>query len=124
MNECGIDIVDVRRFEKMLAGSGDAPIRSIFTEAELATCRAKPRPAESLAARFAVKESVLKMFPKETALKDLDFIDVEVATDDYGAPRLKMGVRLTRCMKAHKMSGIAVSMSHAGSFACGLAVAR
>lgn len=124
MNECGIDLVEVKRFEAMLSRADDPQLRTLFTPAELEHCRAKARPAESLAARFAAKEAVLKIFPDANALKDLDFPDIEIEIDGYGAPQLKPGDRLAACMKKARIARIAISLSHAGGFACAVAVAR
>lgn len=124
MNECGIDLVEVKRFEAMLSRADETQLRSLFTPAELEHCRAKARPAESLAARFAAKEAVLKIFPDANALKDLDFPDIEVEIDGYGAPQIRPGARLATCMAAAGVRRIAISLSHAGGFACAVAVAR
>ena len=54
----GIDLEKVERFYKLSPGS--ALVKRCFTPAEARECFAKPRPAESLAARFAAKEAYFK----------------------------------------------------------------
>ena len=55
----GLDLVDVARFERLLARSPDFALR-YFTAAERARCANHHRPARLFAAMFAVKEAFLK----------------------------------------------------------------
>lgn len=118
---CGVDLVDVARFERMLARAGD--LDELFTKAELEECRAKRHPAPSLAGRFAAKEACLKLFPRETALKDLDFRDIEIETDGYGAPRVRKSPAFAKILKRNRFAHVAISISHTATHACAVAVA-
>jgi holo-[acyl-carrier protein] synthase len=55
----GVDAVDVNRFRDILARRPKFAAR-YFTESEQADCQSSADPAESLAARFAAKEAVMK----------------------------------------------------------------
>lgn len=59
----GVDIAEVRRIRAAMRRWGDRFLNKHFTAQELAYCRARVRPAESLAARFAAKEAFAKAFP-------------------------------------------------------------
>ncbi len=56
----GTDIVSVERFRRAGARWGDRFFTRVFTDAELAYCRARKDPYPHLAARFAAKEAVIK----------------------------------------------------------------
>lgn len=59
----GVDIAEVVRIRSAVRRWGDRFLMRHFTPDEIAYCRAKARPAESLAARFAAKEAFAKAFP-------------------------------------------------------------
>jgi holo-[acyl-carrier protein] synthase len=56
----GIDLVEVPRIARSMERYGDRFLRRIFTNEEIAYCRAKATAAESFAARFAAKEAGAK----------------------------------------------------------------
>lgn len=56
----GLDLVEVRRIERLTRRWGRRFLDRIFTEGELASVLGKRKPAEHLAARFAAKEALLK----------------------------------------------------------------
>jgi holo-[acyl-carrier protein] synthase len=74
----GVDIAEVVRIRSAIRRWGDHFLGKHFTEAEIAYCRAKARPAESLAARFAAKEAFAKAFPGPEPLR---WVDVEVVME-------------------------------------------
>lgn len=82
----GVDIIEVVRIRATLRRFGDRFLRKHFTPQEVATCRAKPRPSESLAARFAAKEAFAKAYPGR---ESLSWQDVEVVMED-GVPRCRL----------------------------------
>ena len=56
----GLDATDIHRIAEAIARYGDRFIRRVFTEGEIAYCRAKRDFASSFAARFAAKEAAMK----------------------------------------------------------------
>ena len=64
----GVDIAEVVRIRAAVRRWGNRFLDKHFTAAEIAYCRAKARPAESLAARFAAKEAFAKAFTGNRAL--------------------------------------------------------
>jgi holo-[acyl-carrier protein] synthase len=71
----GVDAVDVARFRRILARRPGFAAR-FFTETEQADAGRSPDPTESLAARFAAKEAVMKALG--TGLGSFALTDVEV----------------------------------------------
>jgi holo-[acyl-carrier protein] synthase len=72
----GVDVVDLARFRATLERTPGVRDR-LFTPAEAALS------VESMAARFAAKEALMKALRVPVALP---WHDIEVATDDIGAP--------------------------------------
>jgi holo-[acyl-carrier protein] synthase len=109
----GVDVAEVVRIRSLTRRWGDRFLKKHFTEAELAYCLAKARPAESLAARFAAKEAFAKAFPGPGTLS---WHDVEVVIEN-DVPR-------------YRLSGIAapfeakISLSHTHAHAVAVAVVR
>ena len=56
----GIDLVEVPRIARSIERFGDRFLQRVFTDAEIAYCRARASYAESFAARFAAKEAGAK----------------------------------------------------------------
>jgi holo-[acyl-carrier protein] synthase len=88
----GVDAVDVARFRKVL-DRRPSFARRCFTESEQADCGGSADAVQSLAARFAAKEAVMKALG--TGLGGFPFTDVEVCrTTGTGATRNAPFLRL------------------------------
>ena len=57
---CGVDLMDVARFEDEAARRGDSLIEELFSAPERAWCRRRRRAAEGYAQAYAAKEAVFK----------------------------------------------------------------
>lgn len=121
--KCGIDIVEIERFKRFIDGS-QAQLTQLFTTDELRDCDAKKYPSQSLAGRFAIKEACLKCFPRECDNKALDFIDIEVAVDNYGAPFIRINDKLHAIMQRYHIQYLSASLSHTEQYACGIVTAN
>jgi len=116
----GIDVVLVERFAAAVARTPHLAER-LFTAAERVNQEGHPRPADSLAARFAAKEAVAKALGAPHGLK---WHDCEIVPDDAGRPWLD--VKGTVAEAAAK-AGIArwhLSLSHDGGIASAMVVAE
>lgn len=98
----GTDIVHVPRLVSQVNELGDAFLSRVFTASELAACGGR---VESLAARWAAKEAVIKAFGWE--LQSVDLTAIEVV--GQGRPRLVL----------HGLEGtvVDVSLAHDGDYA-------
>lgn len=123
-SSCGIDIVEIERFKKMIERLEGQSFKQIFTSSEWETCQNKPDTIQSLAARFAAKEACLKLFPRETNSKKLEFSDIEIVMDHYGAPTIHINDKLNNIMKDYGYSRIFISLSHTKNYACSVAMAE
>jgi holo-[acyl-carrier protein] synthase len=106
----GIDLAEVGRVRR-LALKSPGFLKRFFTAGELAYCGRSRNKYERLAARFAVKEAVIKALDA----KDLPLKDIAVENTASGRPQVTVrnfpGARLM------------VSISHTGSCACAAVIA-
>lgn len=92
----GVDAVEIERIRGLYARSGDRFVQRVFTDDEAAYCKTRSHPAESLAARFAAKEAVMKCLGTGWA-EGLAFRQIEVQRLPSGDTRLVVtGTALTR----------------------------
>lgn len=83
----GVDLVDMRRIERLLDKFGDHFIRRIFTEEEQAYASQSPHPLRVYANRFAAKEAAAKALG--TGFREgIGWQDIEVSRAASGAPGL------------------------------------
>jgi holo-[acyl-carrier protein] synthase len=116
---CGLDLVEVERFERALARHPALEPR-LFTAAEIAYCRARGRPALHLAARFAAKEAVGKLLGSGV----LSWREIEVTGGPQ--PGVTLSGRTLALARERGISEVRVSLSHVDSLAgaCAVAIAR
>src|SRR3989475_6151067 len=60
INGIGVDLVNIPRMRDVIDRWRDRFLQRVFTEAEIAYCRARRDPGPHFAARFAAKEAGLK----------------------------------------------------------------
>ncbi|KAE8762324.1 holo-ACP synthase [Georgenia thermotolerans] len=113
----GIDVVDVSRFERVLALRGDALRRRVFTPAELRACRGRP---ERLARRMAAKEAVAKAL--STGIGPVAWRDVEVLSGQ-GAPAVRLTGAAAAAARAQGLDRWALSLAGDGGRAVAVVVA-
>jgi len=122
----GVDAVDVPRFRKVLARRPGFATR-YFTEDELADAGRSTDPTESLAARFAAKEAVMKALG--TGLGSFPLTDVEVrctAGDGAtrGAPFIALHGAAATVAGAHDAGLFHLSLTHTAHVAIAFVVAE
>ena len=114
----GIDMVEVGRIKKAIDRWGERFLHRVFTSEERSYCMRKAFPEQSLAARFAAKEAVLKTIG--TGLSDgISWTDVEVVNDKSGKPEVRLGEKITQRIGNKK---ILLSISHTKEFAIAFAI--
>ena len=111
----GIDLVKVERIEGVMARRPSF-INRVFTDGELSYCMGRRRPAEHLAARFGVKEAVVKAFGTGFS-GGVGWKDAEVVRGDTGRPELRLSGRLKELASEMGVSRTHVSFSHDGGYA-------
>ena len=94
----GVDVIDLQRIRRTIEEMGDAFVRKLFTEAEIAYCQAKKAPHQHFAARFAAKEAVSKAL--QTGWGGVfRWKDGEVVNEPSGAPKVLLHNDLARVLK-------------------------
>lgn len=128
----GVDVVDVDRFERSLA-KAPGLIERLFVEGE------RGLPVESLAARFAAKEAVLKILCSrrmvaagksaigETAFgmaSTISWRNVIVHRNENGAPYLEVRGRAAEIAGASGIDRWHISLTHDGGMAMAFVIAE
>lgn len=76
MKSLGIDIIEIDRIEKIIQEFGDTFLKKVFSEEEIKYCKAKAKPSQHFAARFAAKEAIAKAlgtgFKNNLMLRDIE----------------------------------------------------
>ena len=121
----GVDLCEVARIEKALDGPVGARFRDrVFTAGEQAYCEARRRGRlESYAARFAAKEAAMKALGTGWA-QGVAWHDVEVASVEEEAPRLRIHGRAATLADAAGIVRWHVSLSHTTTTAIAWVIAE
>ena len=123
-SRCGIDTVEISRVEKLLADLPSSELRKFFSEQELQDAGTGAGRAASLAARFAAKEACCKLFPRETALGQIEPRDFSVRRDNYGATQIEVSPNAQFVLDRHRVAAIRVSLTHTATSASAVALAE
>ena len=118
----GTDICSVGRIEKAHGRFGDKFMERILTADEIAYVLSRPkRMAETIAARFAVKEAVSKVLG--TGWRGIDWREVEVVRKLTGEPTLKLHGRAKTRAEMLGLKNFEVSISHEREYALAFIIA-
>lgn len=116
----GVDIIEVWRVKRALDKWGDRFLKRVFTERELEYANTKKFSHETLAARFACKESVLKAFGDTRIGARLK--NIEVLNDTKGKPEVVLHGEVKEFADKNELDNIIVSMSHTNTYAVSSAI--
>ena len=108
----GIDIVEVDRFKKKKYEKNKIFYKKIFVCSEINYCLKFKNSAERFAAKFAIKEAVIK-----SIFEKIHFIDIEIIYKNA-----KPGIKLRNSLQ--KKYNFLVSVSHEKDFAIGIVIAK
>ncbi len=115
-NAIGIDIVEIKRLEKVSKKWGKSFLKKVYTERELAYSKSKRFPYQHLAARFAAKEAIFKALG-EVERNFVGWKNVEILNDNYGKPVVHWHGAAERSRKKRGLKGAVVSLSHTENYA-------
>ena len=107
----GIDIVEIDRIQGQLKLHGEKFFQRIFTDWEIAACRARARPMQHFAGRFAAKEAAFKALGTGVA-SGVSWKSVELVNEPSGRPVLRLGGAAAKRMKQIGAKTAWVSVSH------------
>lgn len=122
----GLDLVDIAGFAAQLADPASALVEGTFTPAERRDA-ARTDPARHLAARFAAKEAFVKAwssanFAGRPRLSGVDLREIEVVTDGWGRPSLRLHGRVAAATAPLGPVRLHVSLSHDGPMAAAVVI--
>src|SRR5206468_212222 len=95
INGIGVDLVNIPRMRDVIDRWQDRFLRRVFTEQEIAYCRARRDPVPHFAARFAAKEAALKALGTGLRL-GVSWRELEVQREGGQAPTLVLTGRSRR----------------------------
>jgi holo-[acyl-carrier protein] synthase len=119
----GIDIIEVDRIKNSIQKYSDRFKKKIFTQKEIDYCHSQADPAKHFAARFTVKEAVLKCFG--TGLTGgILWKDIEVGKLNSGQPVLNLHGNGKKLFNQLNLKHIHVSITHDKTYAAAHAIAE
>ena len=119
----GIDIIEVDRIKNSIQKYSDRFKKKIFTQNEIDYCHSQADPAKHFAARFTVKEAVLKCFG--TGLTGgILWKDIEVGKLNSGQPVLNLHGNGKKLFNQLNLKHIHVSITHDKTYAAAHAIAE
>ena len=108
----GSDSIEVARIARLVSESTAEDLQKIFVADELAEAgEGAERPA-SLAVRFAAKQACLKIFPRESALNEIEPVDFWVRRNGSGKPCIVPSPRAQRMLDQYRLGDIEISLAH------------
>ena len=113
----GTDIIEIARIKQAIDRWGERFLCRIYTEPELNLYSQSP---QSLAARFACKEAVMKLLG--TGKKGISWQDIETLAYPSGKPLLKLYGRAQSEVNKLGIKEIAISLSHSREYAIASAI--
>jgi holo-[acyl-carrier protein] synthase len=118
----GVDLIEVRRIQDVIARYGDRFLARVFTQGELAYCRGRP---QQLAARFAAKEAVSKALGTGVQHREgVAWQEIQIVSDDHGKPVVRLSGRAARRAEEIGLTTFALSLSHTREHAIAMVVAH
>jgi holo-[acyl-carrier protein] synthase len=112
----GVDLVNIPRMRDVIARWDDKFLRRVFTDGEIAYCRARRDPVPHFAARFAAKEAAMKALGTGLSL-GVRWRDLEVRRDRGQAPRLLLHGRSREIGLARGGRAMLLALTHDGDYA-------
>jgi|SRR6185437_3143115 len=117
----GVDLTAVGEVEASLAAQGDRYLRRLFTDHEVASSQGlQGLRAESLAARFAAKEAVVKVL-RPTGPRP-EWRDIEVRRHENGACDIVLHGSAATLAASQGIEELQVSLSHEGGMAVAMVI--
>jgi holo-[acyl-carrier protein] synthase len=112
----GVDLVSIPRMREMIDRWQDRFLRRVFTEGEIAYCRARFDPAPHFAARFAAKEAGFKALGTGLQL-GVRWRELEVRRERTQAPTLVLSGQSREIGLGKGGSRMLLSLTHEGDYA-------
>jgi len=118
----GTEIVECLRIRRMIEEHGEQFLLRVFSEAEIRFCQSHRHCTEHFAARWAVKEAVLKCFDMP-GISSAAWTDIETGGDEGGRPKTVLRGALRELMTERGIGEVMVTMSFCRAYATATAIA-
>ena len=114
----GIDIIDIRRIEKIIIKYGDRFIQKCFLQTEIQRSENRSNDIQSYAKRYAAKEACAKALGTGLA-KGVYWKDIEVSNNNLVKPILTLHNKAAKILNqiSYKNTRIEVSLSDEKNYA-------
>ena len=117
----GVDLVSVDRITRIYKNFPDRFVERILTDNEKAQFKAKGSSMQTLAARFAAKEAVLKAIG--CGIGPAAMREVEIITPSGKQPYVRLHGSASLIADNNNIGNIFITMSHEQNLACAFATA-
>ena len=117
----GVDLVSIPRMRTTIDRWQERFVDRVFTDGEIAYCRARRDPAPHFAARFAAKEAGFKALGTGLQL-GVRWRELEVRREREEAPTLVLSGRAREIGLARGGSRMLLSLTHEGEYALAQAI--
>lgn len=113
----GVDIVDIRRIEKILETRKETFIKNIFTDSEIKYIISKNYRANTISGLFAAKEATSKAIG--TGIGKVGWKDMEISHNENGKPFINLNPNIKR---EYYINELSLSISHEKKYAIAFVV--
>lgn len=117
----GVDLVEIERIAQLRQKHADRLCTMVFLPEEMEYCLKKSNPDESLAARFAAKEAVMKALGTGWS-EGVHFMGIEVTNESGGKPGIRLHGRTKEMANQLGAGTIHISLSHSRDMAIAQAI--
>ena len=115
---CGVDIVEIEYFARVLQWGGERFLHHIYTDGELQFCRGR---LPQLAVRLAAKEATAKALGTGFR-KNISWQDIEISSNPYGQPFVLLHRNALIRAKQLNLFSWCISLSHSQNCAIAFVV--
>jgi holo-[acyl-carrier protein] synthase len=117
----GVDLVDIRRMDRVIKRWGDRFIGRVFTTGEKEICYARSSPVSAFSLRFAAKEAFAKAIGRGMK-KGVSWRDIEVFHFPGGRPGLRLHGKSSEICEKENINGFHLSLSDEGDYGAAMVV--
>ena len=116
----GVDIVEIKRIEKILKRRKHSFYNKIFTSREIEYIEGTGGSPKTVAGLFATKESVSKLLGE--GIGKLSWKDIEILHDENGRPLICIDTKIKKLLEDLDLNSIDISISHEKEYAISFSI--
>ncbi|MEM6256616.1 MAG: holo-ACP synthase [Cyanobacteria bacterium P01_A01_bin.123] len=119
----GIDIVETKGVQKLIAQLSESPEMGCFTANERNVCELDAKRIEYFAGRLAAKQAVFKALNKALLNENASWLDIEIKRLSTGEPSVVLHDNFLKIAMDLGVTKWLLSISHESSYAAASAIA-